>query len=95
MGSFHGMAATAELKALLNLVLPMQQSFAAFSLLLIPYAARLTYDSGMSQCPKTITKDCLVCLCRWRACLLAGNHHFSPSRRSSFSTAASMGTWHI
>ena len=49
MGSFHGMAATAELKALLNLVLPMQQSFAAFSLLLIPYASRLAYDSGMSD----------------------------------------------
>jgi O-antigen/teichoic acid export membrane protein len=48
IGSFHGMAATAELKALLNLVLPMQQSFAAFSLILIPYASRLTYDSGMS-----------------------------------------------
>jgi O-antigen/teichoic acid export membrane protein len=47
LGSLHGMAATAELKALLNLVLPVQQSFAAFSLLLIPYAARLTYDSGM------------------------------------------------
>lgn len=47
IGSLHGIAATAELKALLNLVLPMQQSFAAFSLLLIPYAARLNHDSGV------------------------------------------------
>lgn len=63
IGSLRGMAATAELKALLNLSLPMQQSFGAFSLLLIPYASRLTYDSGMSGVRK---------LSRRIACLFAG-----------------------
>ena len=48
VSSFHGMAATGDLKALLNLALPMRQSYAAFSLLFIPYASRVTQQGGSS-----------------------------------------------
>jgi O-antigen/teichoic acid export membrane protein len=40
IGGFHGMAATGQLRALFNISQPMQQLYAAFSLLLLPYAAR-------------------------------------------------------
>src|SRR5277367_4335429 len=39
ISSFHGMAASGQLKALMNLTLPLEQTKAALSMLFLPYAA--------------------------------------------------------
>jgi O-antigen/teichoic acid export membrane protein len=44
--SFSGMAQAGEFKALMNLVLPMQQMQAALSMLFLPYAARIYAERG-------------------------------------------------
>lgn len=44
--SFSGMAQSGEFKALMNLVLPMQQMQAALSMLFLPYAARVYAEQG-------------------------------------------------
>jgi O-antigen/teichoic acid export membrane protein len=44
--SFSGMAHSGEFKALMNLVLPMQQMQAALSMLFLPYAARVYAEQG-------------------------------------------------
>jgi len=41
ISSFHGMAASGQLKALMNLTLPLEQVKAALSMLFLPYAARV------------------------------------------------------
>ncbi len=41
VSSFHGMAASGQLKALMNLTLPLEQTKAALSMLFLPYAARV------------------------------------------------------
>lgn len=40
LGSFHGMAQTGELRALMNFVQPLSQFYAALSLVFLPYASR-------------------------------------------------------
>jgi O-antigen/teichoic acid export membrane protein len=44
--SFSGMAQSGEYKALMNLVLPMQQMQAALSMLFLPYASRVYAEQG-------------------------------------------------
>ena len=44
--SFSGMAHSGEFKALMNLVLPMQQMQAALSMLFLPYASRVYAEQG-------------------------------------------------
>jgi O-antigen/teichoic acid export membrane protein len=44
--SFSGMAQSGEFKALMNLVAPMQQMQAAFSMLFLPYASRVYAEEG-------------------------------------------------
>jgi len=44
--SFSGMSQSGELKALMNLVAPMQQTQAALSMLFLPYAARVYGEQG-------------------------------------------------
>jgi O-antigen/teichoic acid export membrane protein len=48
LGSFTGMAQSGQLKALMNLTLPLEQSKAALSMLLLPYAAGVQHakDDG-------------------------------------------------
>ena len=46
--SFSGMSQSGELKALMNLVAPMQQTQAALAMLFLPYAARLYGEQGKS-----------------------------------------------
>ncbi len=46
LGSFKGLADTGSLKALLNLSSPVGQAFIAFSLLALPYAARIHHQEG-------------------------------------------------
>lgn len=50
--SFHGLAATGELKALLNLSSPVSQGFAALSLLSLPYASGIHHAQGRSGVSK-------------------------------------------
>ena len=52
LSSFHGLAASGEMKALLNLSAPAAQGFTAVSLLSLPYASRI-YDT---QTPAEIRK---------------------------------------
>jgi O-antigen/teichoic acid export membrane protein len=47
--SFSGMADSAALKALLNLTLPVGQTFGALSLLFLPYAARIQGEVGTAS----------------------------------------------
>ena len=46
LSSFSGMAQSGQLKALMNLVLPLQQTQAALTLLFLPYAARIHGQEG-------------------------------------------------
>jgi O-antigen/teichoic acid export membrane protein len=46
VSSFTGLEATGTLKALLNLAMPVTQSFAALSLLVLPHAAQITQSEG-------------------------------------------------
>jgi O-antigen/teichoic acid export membrane protein/thymidylate kinase len=43
---FWGLAETGSLRALLNLALPITQTYSAFSLLFLPYTARLSHQEG-------------------------------------------------
>jgi O-antigen/teichoic acid export membrane protein len=49
VGSFSGMAAAGQLRALMNLSLPMEQSYTALSILFLPYAARICREKGLSS----------------------------------------------
>jgi O-antigen/teichoic acid export membrane protein len=46
VSSFSGLAAAGELRALLNLALPMTQTYAALALLMLPRAASIAQDQG-------------------------------------------------
>jgi len=47
VGSFSGMAAAGELKALLNFSLPAAQTFSALSIFLLPHASHVYRESGV------------------------------------------------
>ena len=49
VGAFKGMAAAGQLKALMNLSLPMEQSYTALAILFLPYAARVCREKGISS----------------------------------------------
>ena len=46
VSSFSGMAAAGELRALMNLAAPVLQTYAALSMLFLPYAARIQSQNG-------------------------------------------------
>jgi O-antigen/teichoic acid export membrane protein len=46
---FGGMAQAGQLRALMNLSLPMEQSYTALSILFLPYAARVCREKGVSS----------------------------------------------
>jgi O-antigen/teichoic acid export membrane protein len=56
LGSFAGMAQSGELRALMNLTLPLQQVQAAMSLLLLPYAAGIRAERGSQAAQSLSTK---------------------------------------
>ncbi len=60
LSSLSGMAHAGELRALMNLALPMEQIQAALSLLFLPYAARLYAASGPHSAGKFKTKLTLL-----------------------------------
>ena len=49
VSAFHGMAQAGQLKALMNLALPMEQSYTALSILFLPYAARVCREKGIQS----------------------------------------------
>jgi len=49
VSAFRGMAAAGQLRALMNLSLPMEQSYTALSILFLPYAARICREKGISM----------------------------------------------
>ncbi len=49
VSAFSGMAAAGQLKALMNLSLPMEQSYTALAILFLPYAARVCREKGVSS----------------------------------------------
>jgi len=49
ISSFHGMAAAGELRALMNLAAPVLQTYAALSMLFLPYAARVQSETGRDK----------------------------------------------
>ncbi len=48
VSAFSGMAQAGQLKALMNLSLPLEQSYTALSILFLPYAARRCREKGLS-----------------------------------------------
>jgi O-antigen/teichoic acid export membrane protein len=50
--TFSGMAQAGELRALMNLALPLEQTYTAISSLLLPYAARMQERYGVASAPK-------------------------------------------
>lgn len=49
VSAFSGMAAAGQLKALMNLSLPLEQSYTALAILFLPYAARVCREKGISS----------------------------------------------
>lgn len=58
--SFHGLAITGELKALLNLSSPVGQGFAAISLLSLPYASRIQHHEGIGSMKRLLGRLTLL-----------------------------------
>ena len=56
LGEFRGLAETGALKALLNFSSPIGQLFVAFTLLLLPYAARKYHDQGAASLERLVWK---------------------------------------
>jgi len=49
VAAFSGMAQVGQLKALMNLSLPMEQTYMALSILFLPYAARVCREKGIAS----------------------------------------------
>jgi O-antigen/teichoic acid export membrane protein len=47
VSAFNGMAQAGQLRALMNLSLPMEQTYTALSILFLPYAARVCREKGI------------------------------------------------
>ena len=62
LSSFGGMAHSGQLRALMNLTLPIEQMKGALGLLLIPYAARVQHMSGRGSAQKLSIKMTLLVL---------------------------------
>lgn len=49
VSAFYGMTAAGQLKALMNLSLPLEQTYTALAILFLPYAARVCREKGKSS----------------------------------------------
>lgn len=56
VSAFSGMAEAGQLRALMNLSLPMEQSYTALSILFLPYAARVCRERGISSAGPLVLK---------------------------------------
>ncbi len=57
---FSGMAQAGQLRALMNLALPMEQSYTALSILFLPYAARICREKGLSSAGPLVRRITLL-----------------------------------
>ena len=76
VSKFSGLAAAGELKALMNFASPMLQACAAFSSLMLPYAARVLEArgaDGINVILKRMTFLCVACAVPYWAVLLLFN----------------------
>jgi O-antigen/teichoic acid export membrane protein len=55
LSAFKGLTETGQLRALMNLALPLEQSFTALACLFLPYAARLHGEGGVASA-RTLTR---------------------------------------
>jgi O-antigen/teichoic acid export membrane protein len=62
VSSFNGMAQAGQLKALMNFATPMLQLYAALSLLLVPYAARVYAQKGCVGAREATQRIMLLCV---------------------------------
>jgi O-antigen/teichoic acid export membrane protein len=66
---FSGLAAAGQLRALMNLSLPMEQTYTALSILFLPYAARVCREKGMSSSGPLVRRITLLfvvgAVCYW------------------------------
>jgi O-antigen/teichoic acid export membrane protein len=60
VSAFGGMAQAGQLRALMNLSLPMEQSYTALSILFLPYAARVCREKGMSSAGPLVRRITLM-----------------------------------
>ena len=56
VSAFGGMAQAGQLRALMNLSLPMEQSYTALSILFLPYAARICRQHGISASGRLVRR---------------------------------------
>ena len=71
VAAFSGMAQVGQMKALLNLSLPMEQTYMALSILFLPYAARICREKGIASSGLAGAAD-HAAVCGGRGCLLGG-----------------------
>jgi O-antigen/teichoic acid export membrane protein len=60
VSAFSGMAQAGQLRAVMNLSLPMEQSYTALSILFLPYAARVCREKGISSAGPLVAKITLL-----------------------------------
>jgi O-antigen/teichoic acid export membrane protein len=60
VSAFSGMAQAGQLRALMNLSLPMEQSYTALSILFLPYAARVCRERGISSAGPLVRRITLL-----------------------------------
>lgn len=60
LGGLQGMAGAAELRALLNLAMPIRQTTTAFSLLALPYASGLGHREGWARIKGMVIKTTIL-----------------------------------
>jgi O-antigen/teichoic acid export membrane protein len=60
---FSGMAQAGQLKALMNLSLPLEQSYTALAILFLPYSARVCRDKGIASSGPLVRRITLLFVC--------------------------------
>jgi O-antigen/teichoic acid export membrane protein len=58
--AFSGLQQAGQLRALMNLSLPMEQSYTALSILFLPYAARVCREQGISSAGRLVRRITLL-----------------------------------
>jgi O-antigen/teichoic acid export membrane protein len=63
VSAFSGMAQAGQLRALMNLSLPMEQSYTALSILFLPYAARICREKGVQSSGPLVRRITMLFIC--------------------------------
>ena len=92
-----GMAAAGEVRALLNLALPLQRFTVAFGLLLLPFAARVYSEHGRRGARDFTVKICMLffagCIAYWGVTLLFGGQIFQMLYAGKYSSLTHLLPW--